>query len=300
MFKKSIIFQIFLIFISINTLPACFFKKREKVVVPNLNSEKNVTIFVHGTLPPLIAKLANKLDCPIGLTRFNDMSIFSFTKRIAKAMHKTDPEQFNLNNFHFFGWSGKLSFEERKKAAEHLYNEIKKVSGKIILIGHSHGGNVALHLAEVAEKNNDTSLQIDKLVLMGTPVQHVTEHLANSDIFKKVISLFSRTDNIQVLDPQGLYKETQQIDSFKKYFFSQRMFNNSDKVIHARVLFNKSNPSHIDFITPKFAKFIPDILKIVERQSLTSDQIYTINLNNNQKIAHIVHLKKFGSHKKYI
>jgi len=54
---------------------------------------------------------------------------------------------------------------------------------KVTLISHSHGGNVALNLAAIAEK--ESPLSIERLILLACPVQQETAALVDAPMFKK-------------------------------------------------------------------------------------------------------------------
>ena len=110
--------------------------------------------------------------------------------------------------FYTFGWNAKLDNLERSKAADQLYwSLIKKImrfkrlgySVKMHLLGHSHGGNVCLHLAH-NEKVYRKKLSVERLILLGTPVQRETEKLVYDEIFDRVYNISSRGDFVQRLD----------------------------------------------------------------------------------------------------
>ncbi|MCX5922037.1 MAG: hypothetical protein NTX86_01785 [Candidatus Dependentiae bacterium] len=127
------------------------------------------------------------------------------------------------NYYYTYGWSGLLSSKHRYQDAVKLYESLEQelarlkkqgIFPKIRIIGYSHGGNVALNLGAVQEtKHADNRLSIDELILLGTPIQSETNHLVNSDIFKKVYNVFSTSDRIQKLDFFSC-----------KRFFSRRIF----------------------------------------------------------------------------
>lgn len=147
--------------------------------------------------------------------------ICSAASLFAKAFEKNLTTHPNIKNlFYAFGWSGLLSMTERSKASLTLHDALTKELQKLSrfypkrnlhlrIIGYSHGGSVALHLAEIP----DTRLQIDELLLIGTPIQKETDFLIHSSLFKKVYNFYSRKDLIQKMD----------CFSFKR-FFSQRKF----------------------------------------------------------------------------
>lgn len=146
----------------------------------------------------------------------NDIQKYPYTK-LSADLYKNSyifANQENSSNLHFytFGWDGYLNQKSRLNNAKLLYssllNEISKIKStlnlkdqdlEIILIGHSHGGNVLLNLAKINAEIHG-NLKIDKLVLVGTPVQSETEELINDTMFKKIYSLYSNDDMVQVID----------------------------------------------------------------------------------------------------
>ena len=129
------------------------------------------------------------------------------------------------SHYYTFGWSGLLSQKRRYQDAKDLFvsleKEIRKVKRqydnpviKIRLIGYSHGGNVSLNLGLVRQKEFPKStLSVDELVLLGTPVLTDTDYLINDQLFKKTFNLYSLSDRVQKLDFFS-----------PKQFFSSRVF----------------------------------------------------------------------------
>ena len=163
-------------------------------------------------------------------------------------------DQLNNNQnktqaFYTFGWNGRLDQRKRLRASKELYQALIKEQEKVKkqypnkkitleIIAHSHGGNVALNLAlsEVKFKKN---LCVNKLILLGTPIQSETHSLINSKVFEKIYNFYSHGDMIQVID----ILSTQ--DSISK-----RRFNDQDspyKVIQVEVQANKLQPRHTEF-----------------------------------------------------
>jgi len=137
--------------------------------------------------------------------------------------------QSTQNHYYTFGWSGLLSPKSRYTEAIRLLKELtvelqtnfwsKNIFPKIRLIGYSHGGNVCLNFA--AARNNvipDSPIEIDELILIGTPIQTETDYLVADPVFKKVYHIFSRADRIQRID----------FFSFNR-IFSQRYFKNTNR-----------------------------------------------------------------------
>lgn len=103
-----------------------------------------------------------------------------------------------------FGWSGALSWVHRQQAGFALYFdllELQQANPKmpLTLICHSHGGNVAAYLA-LAEAQFKGGLQIDSLIMFGTPIQYETVNFFANKIFKLVVNCYSMGDRIQGKD----------------------------------------------------------------------------------------------------
>src|SRR6266403_1123912 len=171
-----------------------------------------VTVWVHGTkggdnFSPFLSKLTKNLtnllsDDTKGLYKIPQTTDFHYPSLRAQALVAADPEHFNLEHFYTFGWSGILTLAARKKAAHDLFYALKSLlliyqgkygcTPKIMLISHSHGGNVILHLAEIVDPDG-FELHIAKAILLACPVQHHTVHLIGSAIFERLYSLHSHT-----------------------------------------------------------------------------------------------------------
>lgn len=120
-----------------------------------------------------------------------------------------------------FGWDGLLSQRARRAAAERLYTAlidyrdqtIKKygTDPHITILAHSHGGNVALWLAD-CEQEQKKKLFINRLFMYGTPMQVETGHCIVSPFFKQIFLGYSRGDSIQRRD----YFSTERYKSFMR------------------------------------------------------------------------------------
>jgi len=227
-----------------------------------------VTIFVHGTLYPLLDVLVHKFDVPLGLTPARVQGNKLYMGKIPYILHEALPEQFPLDTSYLFGWSGKLSFAERKAAAFDLYCHIKKFTGHpITLITHSHGGNVALNLPAVAQEQGDTQFCIDRLILLANPVQVVTERFVSWPAFKQVFSFYSRGDRTQIMDPEGLYRQWGRAAAVQRKIFSRRTFCPAPNLIQIGTVIHGKRPCHLDFISPRFLRHLPFILNFVPKQT---------------------------------
>lgn len=108
-----------------------------------------------------------------------------------------------------FGWSGFLHHGARKEAGYDLYKTLcdyrdgliaqYHVNPEITIIGHSHGGNVGLWLAQ-AEKEYKRGLQINSLIMLGSPMQKEMAPCIESAVFKAIVLCHSDGDGIQRID----------------------------------------------------------------------------------------------------
>ena len=120
------------------------------------------------------------------------------------------------NPYYTYGWSGLLSHKCRYRDAKQFYESLKKeldqlakqkIYPKIRIIGYSHGGNIAINLAEVRAKEypKDTFV-IDQTLLIGTPIQPRTVKNAKNSIFKRIYNFYSNSDWVQKLDAHAQRK----------------------------------------------------------------------------------------------
>lgn len=234
------------------------------------NSTPQVTVWVHGTrsidfVSDLIHSVPHR-----GMKLVTDIPAHYRIGSVIKTLAESDPERFPLEHFYVYGWSGKLSFEAREKAAHDLYKRLEKLQDSyakkygqhptIRLITHSHGGNVALNMAKI--KDPQCSFTIRQAILLACPVQHETKYFVEDPIFDEVYSLYSKNDLIQVLDPQGLYRT--QNNETRKLEFSDRVFPAADRLKQAELEINENGLGHAGFIFHTFAKTLPVILDEME------------------------------------
>lgn len=116
------------------------------------------------------------------------------------------------NLFYTFGWSGLISKKRRYCEARILYEHLKAelqtlkkgVRTKIRLIGFSHGGNLLLHLADIRrEEFPKDTFTIDEVYLVGMPVHTSMNKQVESPLYKKVYTIYSRSDKVQPADIFG-------------------------------------------------------------------------------------------------
>lgn len=229
-----------------------------------------ITIVIHGVWFPVISSMIHKMDCPLGLTPAHVIGNEYTLGKIGKTLTSVSPQDFPDQSVYVFGWPGALGFAIRERAAHDLYELIKDYHGSITIIAHSHGCNVALNLAKIAQEQGDKYLSIDRLILLAGPVQAVTEPYVDEPLFKRVYSFYSQADIAQIIDPQGLYYDTYKAGGNKQSpFFSQRVFS-SPKVMQAQILLDARYPSHNDFLYEPFIRKLPLLIEFMDQAVTTS------------------------------
>jgi len=257
-----------------------------------VSKEKHtITVWIHGTrlmhgfLHRKVASIKNFFYRELGLKEAQAYSKDYNLRKIAVILCEKQKKRFNFDNFYFFGWSGNLDHNKRKEAAKKLNTAVKKliakyktkhgVTPKIRLITHSHGGNVALCLSEI-NKTKKRKISIDELVLLACPVQKKTEHMLKDNIFKKVYSLYSSIDLLQVVDPQGLTIKPSYV--LTRPFFSQRTFTTHKKLVQTKLKINGRGILHVEFLLPKFVTLLPNILEELDAWKQNSTKHNRLNL----------------------
>ncbi|HBS48554.1 TPA: hypothetical protein DEO28_01475 [Candidatus Dependentiae bacterium] len=211
-------------------------------------------------------------------------------KILKKFLESYQQENDNQNvvTLYTFGWDGRLDKTNRENSGNQLYEELtkeleakKKENIKVEqteIIAHSHGGNVALYLAKAEDKEHK-NLQIDKLIMFGTPIQKETKNFANHPVFKKVYNFYSKGDMVQISD----LISTNAMKSERKIFIA----NSFPKIINVRLIVGKQNPLHTelwfneifflyrkDFLLSPYpvAIFTPALTKMID--TVTIDKTY--------------------------
>ncbi|CAN5169546.1 hypothetical protein BH09DEP1_BH09DEP1_6730 [soil metagenome] len=227
-----------------------------------------ITVWVHGTrfFPgPVLKKF---FYCHDGLNHYTSLDPSYRHHTLCQTLIDSDPIRFDSEYFYLFGWSGALSFKEREKAAKVLYAQLKAtrveyrkkygVEPKIRLVAHSHGGNVCL-LLEKVKSAIDLEFSIEELIMLATPVQTETKLCACAPLFKKVYSLYSHLDSLQIIDPQGL-----QTPKNGGPLFSQRRFDPHAKICQCAIKVDSRYLMHVEFIKGKFLCKLPFVLDALD------------------------------------
>ncbi len=240
----------------------------ERETVPSQQiPSKNSTILIHGTLFPIVSYYYHGVYSPAGACYAKEQPTYSTLGRIASLLATIAPEEFPLDSFYLYGWSGKLTINARLEAARSLYKWIcKHCKEPLTIIGHSHGATIALYLAKIAEEENNYSFTVDRLVLISCPVQENTCTYITSPLFKKIYHLYSATDFAQICDPQRF--------SYGIPVLSERIFKPHKNIIQAEILLNNASPGHNDFLLKEaFIKQLPSILTLLDKQRSIANEI---------------------------
>lgn len=177
-----------------------------------------ITIYVHGTqmhalfddvdlrtfLPPVSQTSA-------GLKSVKELPQTHLIRSMLEHLAQSDQKQFPFDGIYTFGWSGSIRVKERENAGYELFQLISSLSKEyaslhgtspeITLIAHSHGSNVALHMAQYAD---DAPFSLTRTILLACPVQQRTATYAKNRIFERIYSIHSHDDHIQTMDQGSL------------------------------------------------------------------------------------------------
>lgn len=249
------------------TLSALSFLNKLKLP---LSTPLQVIIWVHGTrthdiFPPTHVVKKEKTQqnsqepqkpitySPHGLHNLLDVDPDLHVSAIARAMYESNKTIYDNNHIYLFGWSGDFTPEARATAATHLYQELENLTilyaqhygtcPPLVLVTHSHGGNVALECAAI----HNGQVIIEKLVLLACPVQEKTKPYTQSPLFKKIYSIHSDKDYFQILDMQGFHPVWQAFEAALKSSSLEpikqiwRSHNRSAKILSERHFPHQSN-----------------------------------------------------------
>lgn len=215
-------------------------------------------------------------------------------------LNNINPEEYSDTSFYTFGWDGRLSNQSRVESAKILYQslfyEVQKLKNKyenvnITILAHSHGGNVALNMAN-AYNELKSDLLIDKLILLGTPIQSETANFILSPLFKKIYNFYSNSDIVQVMDILST-----QDSSSKRRFKNITPLQN---MVQIELMVGQKHPAHNELwlfgdksnwlYRHKLATypvaifmFVPTILNFIEKNLTESkDLLLTIDRNDDK------------------
>lgn len=113
-----------------------------------------------------------------------------------------------IYRYFFYGHSGLLDEGAREQAGINLYEHLIEIRDEyedaditpiFNLIGHSHGGTIALYTA-LGEKKYNADIVISNLILLGMPLQKHQAELFAEPLFEKVYNFYSLGDKMHTKD----------------------------------------------------------------------------------------------------
>jgi hypothetical protein len=253
------------------------------------NNPHTLIVWIHGTRFVKSKGFKSIFNKIAQLKNARDLYQIQYYKKIVDTFtkHYSLPEE----NLYFFGWSGKLCNLERKKSAALLYDaiitlkqeyeETYNITPTFIVIGHSHGGNIILHMAP--HHTQDSPLTLDQVILLACPAQESMYDYLHSPLFKKLYALYSYKDIIQILAPNFLRKEPFRLKNIKLFPFSKRRFPQQSNLTQARIVINGTGPHHNEFVKPPFLASLPTLIAHMETwQQITDRERYIAHLETEE------------------
>lgn len=132
-----------------------------------------------------------------GLEAFYVHGTWSNPNTFPKVTKTTVNEIFGNTEGRRFAWSGNNSDAARQKAARDLAEHIVKnrdPNQPLTLVGHSHGGNVAVVAANILKDEYEYKLDVDNILTINTPVR---EYQLNENVGAKHFNVFHKGDPVQ-------------------------------------------------------------------------------------------------------
>jgi hypothetical protein len=170
---------------------------------------KKLAFFIHGTISPVPIKFIEKLSHAGAQLSYKDIFTGHPEKKLI-SMHEA-PECLNRfnplymgipsDNIYYYQWSGTLGDKSWKEASDFLATQIKMKSDedepvKVLIIAHSHGGNVARLTAEILRDSNPNVLF--NVVTIATPLSWKPA-LIMPDNVKTWYQYYNNRDGIQAM-----------------------------------------------------------------------------------------------------
>jgi len=233
----------------------CLPKKRASL---EHGDEHYITVWIHGI--DLFRPNFYNLGLWQAHTFVENESLF----RIGKDLIESDPVRFSADKLLMYSWAGRFNYEECMRAAGRLYDSLIQAvkdyeaqnhySPKIRIITFSYGGNIVFNLPKF--KNQRNKLVIDELIVLAWPVQHDLVSRAKDPMFKKIFNVYSPSDCVQVIDPQGFCCRP----FGKAPLFSGRRIQRAKNVLQASIHLNGRGCGHFGLNGRRFISLFPYIL----------------------------------------
>ncbi len=157
-----------------------------------------------------------------------------------------------------YNWSGKLSHVSRLQAAKGLAQIIQSypVGTDIYVVGHSHGGNVAILASQILGKDRYNKHTIRALYTLGTPI-NMQEYFPDMDVITNVYNFFSRADRVQSV-----------------FGTSGREFIEHKRIANLRITIDGTAPGHSDLHHPVIARWLPSIPDDLSKKRVKGFQFF--------------------------
>ena len=178
----------------------------------------------------------------------------------------------------FFLWSGKNRDDSRREAAQKLVEYIQlfySSKDELILIGHSHGGNVALLASQLMGNIPNNQHHIHTLFTLGTPISKMS-YWPDMNVIEKLYNLFSFNDFVQPV--LGCF---------------EREFPAHERITNIEVIINRKEPQHPELHHPLIARYIPHLQEIVK-----SNENSVLYLNDDEEPCIIADLDREYKHER--
>lgn len=138
-----------------------------------------------------------------------------------------------------FRWSGSISHQGRIDASLHFAHLLSSYpeDTEIVVIAHSHGGNVAMAATQELARQNIFSSKIHVLYLLGTPISDA--YRPDMNYVDYIYNLFSFDDLVQPV--LGMF---------------QRVFPKHPRICNLNITVNGKGPGHADLYMDTIARWI--------------------------------------------
>ncbi len=228
-----------------------------------------INIWVHGTLLGTTPIYRQPFLTQSRLVVAHELRSSSYLRLAANILAECDPQLFPLSSFYVFCWSGRLSAREREHSARVLLANLQQIrrdykaqfrtEPHIRIFGHSHGGTVALAMARALHPEDDPP-PIEELILLACPVQERSYASVKHAMFKRIISLYSALDFVQVCAPQLLlHQATSFLARINFPPTSKRLFPHQKNLVQTKIKINGRALTHSEFLAKRFLSKFPTI-----------------------------------------
>lgn len=148
-------------------------------------------------------------------------------------------------------WSGKNHQDDREKGAQELVRELKQLAPQynIYIIGHSHGGNVAL-LALHYLAQEKSPIRVEELIMLGTPI-YLDWYSDCLHIAHTIYNIFSYGDIIQTV--AGMY---------------ERVLPEHEHIYNIQLQLNNSCPTHNQLHNKEIMRHLTKFYKIFAKKGV--------------------------------